>query len=172
MERGGTRRPAPGALVVGGDLGATKLRLALVDPRGRVVARSDRILLTSRRPSSVAAAVTRGVAALTEASGSAPVALGLAVAAQVDPASGSVRYAPNLRWRDLPFGRTLERSLGIPVTLENDARAATWGEWRHGAGRGARDLFVLIVGTGVGGGAVVDGRGSAGPRMRPARSVT
>jgi len=80
------------------------------------------------------------------------------VAGQVDPRSGAVRFSPNLGWRDEPFGEDLRRALGVPVVVTNDVRAATWGEWLHGAGKGIDDLVCLFVGTGVGGGVVSGGR--------------
>lgn len=83
--------------------------------------------------------------------------LGVGVAGQVD-ADGTVLFGPNLNWHDVPLGRRLARSLRRPVAVMNDVQAATFGEWRHGAGVGANDLVCVFVGTGVGGGIVVDGR--------------
>jgi glucokinase len=68
-----------------------------------------------------------------------------------------VVYAPNLDWRDVPLGSALRQALGMSVTVENDVRAAAWGEFRFGAGRGARSVLVVFVGTGVGSGAVLNG---------------
>ena len=61
-------------------------------------------------------------------------------------------------WEDFPLAETLARELGLPVMLENDGIAAVYGEWKYGAGRGARNLVFVTVSTGIGGGAVVDGR--------------
>lgn len=85
-------------------------------------------------------------------------ALGVACAGQIDPVSGTVVYAPNLGWTDVPLAADLERGLGIRVSVENDVRAAAWGEFTCGAGRGAQSLLAVFVGTGVGSGAVIDGR--------------
>jgi glucokinase len=76
----------------------------------------------------------------------------------VDPRTGAVRYAPNLRWRDFPLRARLEEAVDLPVWVLNDVQAATYGEWLHGAGRGAEHLVTLFVGTGIGGGVVLDGR--------------
>src|SRR5690606_17031644 len=86
------------------------------------------------------------------------LAIGVGVAGQVDSKTGTVRYAPNLQWRDAPLGPALESILGLPVVVTNDVRAAAWGEWHHGAGQGVDDLVVLFVGTGIGGGVVAGGR--------------
>jgi glucokinase len=69
-----------------------------------------------------------------------------------------VVQAPNLGWRDVPLAARLGDRFGVPVVLENDVRAAAWGEFRFGAGRGAASLIAIFVGTGVGSGAVLDGR--------------
>jgi glucokinase len=70
---------------------------------------------------------------------------------------GVVRYAPNLKWRNVPLKDKLEEKLKMPVVVTNDVRAATWGEWRYGSGRGVDDLIVLFVGTGIGGGVISNG---------------
>ena len=83
--------------------------------------------------------------------------LGIGVAAQV-ASDGTVLFAPNLRWHDVPLRARLARALGRRVAVLNDVQAATYGEWKYGAGRGTDDLVCLFVGTGVGGGIVADGR--------------
>ncbi len=85
-------------------------------------------------------------------------ALGIGVAGQVEASTGIVKYGTNLGWRDVPLKSELEKALGIPVVVTNDVRAALWGEWRHGAGKGVDDLVVLFVGTGIGGGVVSGGQ--------------
>ena len=87
-----------------------------------------------------------------------PKGVGVAVAGQVDVVRGIVRSAPNLDWRGLPLRRELQRILGLPVVLENDARAAAVAEATRGAGRGVADFLLVLVGTGVGGGIVTGGR--------------
>ena len=84
-------------------------------------------------------------------------AVGVAAAGQIHPTTGVVVQAPNLGWRDVPLRATLARVTGVPVTIENDVRAAAWGEFVHGAGQGVRSLLVVFVGTGVGSGAVIEG---------------
>lgn len=128
----------------------------LVDARGRLEAESDRVVHRNDGPRGVLASVLAAVAEL-EPDGGRPSAVGVAVAAQVDPGTGVVLYAPNLRWRNVPLGPWLARALALPVTLENDVRAATWGEWRHGRFAREGNLACLYIGTGVGGGFVVDG---------------
>jgi glucokinase len=82
--------------------------------------------------------------------------IGVACAGQIHAETGSVVYAPNLGWRDVPVAATLAATFGVPVTVENDVRAAAWGEYRFGGHR-ARSLVAVFVGTGVGSGAVLAG---------------
>ena len=82
----------------------------------------------------------------------------MACAGQIDPATGTVVYAPNLGWKDVPLAPRLAEAFGVPVVVENDVRAAAWGEFVAGAGGRQGSLVAVFVGTGVGSGAVLDGR--------------
>ncbi|MBE3076711.1 MAG: ROK family glucokinase [Actinobacteria bacterium] len=84
-------------------------------------------------------------------------AVGVACAGFIDRSGSRVLFSPNLAWRDEPFKQHLESVVNLPVILENDANAATWGEFRFGAGTEADDMVMVTVGTGIGGGIVVDG---------------
>lgn len=148
---------SPSDLVLGIDLGATKVVSALVAPDGTVVHHSGRHVHGNEGPAAVIATVVRSARICLEATGATPRAIGIAVAAQVDPRTGTVIHAPNLGWRDVPLGRRLEDALGGKVVVVNDARAATFAEWALGAGVGIDDLFCLFLGTGIGGSAVMGG---------------
>jgi glucokinase len=144
---------------VGVDLGGTKVEAALVDAEGRVVT-SHRHPTDSKTkgPQGVMADI---VACVGECLGEGvrnAVALGVGVAGQIDAATGTVRFAPNLGWRDVPLRAELEGTLRLPVVVVNDVRAATFGEWAHGAGKGVNDLVCLFIGTGIGGGVVSGGQ--------------
>ena len=151
---------SPSGTVLGVDLGATKVVSAWVAPDGSIVERSRRHLHANDGPDGV---IQTLVASVRECQGTGRMpgvsSLGVAVAAQVDPKSGTIVHAPNLGWRNIPLARRLsEEFAGASVVVLNDARAATLAEWQLGAGRGVSDLFCLILGTGVGGSAVVGGR--------------
>jgi glucokinase len=75
----------------------------------------------------------------------------------VEFATGVLRYAPNLPWRDLQVAEPISRATGLPCLVDNDANAAAWGEYRLGAGRGSKDMLLVTVGTGIGGGIVSEG---------------
>ena len=85
-------------------------------------------------------------------------AIGVGAAGFVDALRSTVLFAPNLAWRETPLRAALEKRLGIPTVVENDANSAAWGEARFGAGRGEDHVVVLTVGTGIGGGIVLDGQ--------------
>lgn len=145
-------------LAIGIDLGGTKIQAAVVGPDGRVISSDRQDTDVQGGPSKVVDGVVALIHTRWQPDLSGIRTVGVGVAGQVDTRSGLVRSAPNLKWRDFPLGERLERALGVPVVVQNDVRAATWGEWRHGAGRGIDDLIVLFVGTGVGGGVVSGGR--------------
>ena len=153
-------RAVPEDIVLGIDLGATKVVSALIAPDGTIVREGGRHVHSNDGPTGVLRSLLDSVEDCWESSPSpVPGAVGIAVAAQVDPASGTVIHAPNLGWRQVPLARNVSQALGgASVTVLNDARAATLAEWRLGAGRGSSNLFCMILGTGVGGSAVVGGR--------------
>lgn len=84
-------------------------------------------------------------------------AIGLGVAGLIDSEAGVVRFSPNAAWREVAVGPHVGERFGLPWLTDNDATAAAYGESRCGAGAGARDLLLVTVGTGIGGGIVIDG---------------
>ena len=99
------------------------------------------------------------VAVVRELSGPYDVeAVGVGAAGFIDARRSTVMFAPNLAWRDEPLQVSLQGRLGLPVVIENDANAAAWAEVRFGAGRGGEHVVALTVGTGIGGGIVINGQ--------------
>jgi glucokinase len=84
--------------------------------------------------------------------------VGVGAAAQLRGSTGVVAVSPNLGWREVPLGEMLAAALGRPVQVVNDVEAITWGEVCFGSARGHRNALGVFVGTGVGGGLVLDGR--------------
>ena len=146
---------AGSALTIGVDVGGTKIAAGVVDPDGTVV---DRVRVHT--PAITEEAVDEGIVdAVDDLLGRHEVvAVGLAAAGVVDARRSTVRFAPNLPWRDHPLRDRLTKRLGVPVVIENDANAAAWGEFRFGAGIETDDMVLVTVGTGIGGGIVLDGR--------------
>lgn len=145
-----------GACAIGIDLGGTKIATGVVDRRGRAHGVHRHPTDAQRGPTAVVGTIVDCLRSCwTE--GVPPVrAIGIGVAGQLDR-KGTVLFAPNLRWRSFPLARQVERATGLPVTAINDVKAATYGEWKFGAGRGSSDLICVFIGTGVGGGIVTDG---------------
>ena len=143
-------------LTLGVDLGGSKVNVGLVDSAGRLLFVHKSLIHASKEPEMVIADILAGVEVCLSKTGLEAEALGIGVAAQVD-LEGVVRGSPNLGWRNVPLKKKLEKQLGLPVAVTNDVRAATWGEWLYGSGRGVDDLAVLFVGTGVGGGVISGG---------------
>jgi glucokinase len=143
-------------LVVAIDLGGTKAALALVAEDGRLIRRTVRPTPTGS-PTDVVAELVRRVRRWPETFRA--TAVGMALPAIVD-ADGMVIWAAAsvVRWQDAPVQDLLESSFGVPAAVRFDGYAATLGEASFGAGRDARSLAVLIVGTGFGAGIWADGR--------------
>ncbi len=163
---------------VGIDLGGTKIEIAVVNEVGDLL---DRIHLATGPAGEPERTVRDLIGCLGEkfqaARGALPISVGVGVAGQVNPGTGIVQFAPNLRWRNVALRGSLERALSVPVKIMNDVHAAAYGEWRYGAGRDCDDLICLFIGTGIGGGVIAGGRfllghsGSAGgSAMSPSTS--
>lgn len=142
-------------LTCGIDIGGTKVAGAVVDADGAVVAEA-RVVSPATDPSAMEAAVADLVAGFAAEHDIA--AIGVGAAGYIASDRSTVLFAPNIAWRNEPLGADLARLTGLPVVVENDANAAAWGEFRHGAGRDVDDQLMVTVGTGVGGGVVTDGR--------------
>jgi glucokinase len=143
-------------LSIGVDIGGTKILAGIVNEDGEVLATARRA--TPRNDANdVLDLVGEVVRELVSGSVEALDGVGLGVAGLVDADRSKVYFAPNLRWSQVPVRALLEASTGLPVVVENDGNVAAWGEARFGAGRGVRDLTLVTVGTGIGGGIVING---------------
>jgi glucokinase len=152
-------------LYAGVDLGGTNLSAALAEADGHVIAELKEPTLSYEGPAAVLERVGKLVNRLAANAGVRPSALGMGVPGLVDIATGTSRFLPNFptQWRDIPIRAALEPQLGCPIHILNDARAATLGELVFGRGRSARTMVFFGLGTGVGGGVVVDGQLRLGP---------
>lgn len=135
---------------IGIDIGGTKIAAALVDEAG-AIRRRERVPTPAGDPGAILDAVVALVERL--ARHAEPIAgVGVAAAGFIDAAQSVVYYAPNINWRSEPFrDRLAARMPELVVTVDNDANAAGWAEYRFGAGRGFTDMTLLTIGTGVGG---------------------
>src|SRR6266567_641714 len=96
-------------------------------------------------------------ASMAQARGKEIAGVGIGSPGPLDTASGVVLLTPNLGWTNFPLRDRLAGALGLPATLDNDANCAIFGEWWRGAARGAEHVVGLTIGTGIGGGIVLDG---------------
>jgi glucokinase len=144
-------------LVGGIDLGGTKILSVCLDSHLSLKGHDLRPTEADRGPDAV---IDSMVASLQDAgAGQAMRAAGVSTPGPCNPDLGVVTEPPNLPgWHDVPLAALLRGRLGIPVWIENDANAAALAEHRLGAGRGSRHMLLLALGTGIGGGLVLDGR--------------
>jgi len=84
--------------------------------------------------------------------------VGIGAPGPLDRENGVVIIAPNLGWHNLPLRSLISDAVQLPCTLDNDANCATYGEWWVGAARGARNVVGITIGTGIGGGLIIDGK--------------
>lgn len=150
---------ADNRLAIGVDIGGTKIAFTLIDSAGVELA-------THRLPTQPDDGAERMIDAVAEgigylmAKGDGRIAgIGIGCPGHVDPESGTVRNAVNLNWTQVALRDDVKRRLGsrLPVFLHKDANASAMGELYFGAARGCKDFLILTIGTGLGGGAVVDG---------------
>ncbi len=140
--------------VIGVDLGGTKILAGVIEASGGVTARHERPTVTTSQ-----AALLDELAEVVRALPADGVSgVGFGVPSRIDHAAGIALGAVNIPIRDVRFVEEMQRRLGLPVAMENDASCAALAESRLGAGVGVRDLVMLTLGTGVGGGVVSGGR--------------
>ena len=140
--------------VIGVDLGGTKIAAGLVDRAGRIEARRE-VATPTESEEAVLTAIERTVEGLFDDD---VAALGLGVPSTVDQKTGRAVSSVNIPLTDVPLRDHLAERFGVPCGIDNDANAAAIGEWQAGAGRGTRNMIMLTLGTGVGGGLILDGR--------------
>lgn len=138
---------------VGIDIGGTKIAGGVVAEDGTIVELLR--VSTPKDPDALADAVAEMVRALAERHD--VHAVGVAAAGFIDQSRSVIIHAPNIDWHNEPLRAELEQRIGRPVTLENDANAAGWGEYRFGAGQGSSNMTMLTLGTGVGGAVIIGG---------------
>lgn len=146
---------------IGVDLGGTNLRIAAVDGNGKILEKVTTGTEVARGRDRVIEAMCDAVrnVALKYSSAGALAGIGVGVPGIIDMQTGTVRESPNLAgWQNYPVREEIESRLATTVILENDANAAALGEKWLGAAAAVDDMCMLTLGTGVGGGLVLNGR--------------
>ncbi|MFO0801141.1 MAG: ROK family protein [Gemmataceae bacterium] len=145
---------------LGVDLGGTKILTGLFDNDLKLLAKSKQPTGAADGPAGVVGRIAAGVDAVLKEAAVDPArvcGMGLGVPGQIVIGTTTVKFAPNLDWRDVDVAPLLPAAWTWPVTLENDVRMGTFGEFAYGAAKGARNVFGVFVGTGVGGGLILNG---------------
>jgi len=144
-----------GKRVIGVDLGGTKILAGIVDRDGRVERRRE-----NPTPVSSEDALLAGLDdAVKELLDDDIAAIGFGLPSPIDQVSGRAEQAVNIPLdAGVPFRERMAEKFGLPVAIENDANAATYAEFHFGAGRDVQRMIMLTLGTGCGGGAVIDGQ--------------
>ncbi|HJT99910.1 MAG TPA: ROK family protein, partial [Actinomycetes bacterium] len=145
-----------GPRAIGVDIGGTKIAAGVVTGAGHILDRT-RLPTPPDDESATLAALFEVVDGL-RARDPAVAAIGLGAAGLVEWPHGNARWAPHNSYRRMELRRLLHERTGLPTVVDNDANAAAWAEARFGAGAAGGDLVLVTVGTGIGGGLVLDGR--------------
>ncbi len=147
--------------VIGVDLGGTNILSAVVNEKGEVLGTDKRPTLAKLGALKVIQRIVDSVCAASaqsKLSWSSHLAVGVGSPGPLNQKTGIIIYTPNLKRHNVPIASLLEKKLHKPVYLENDANAATLGESWVGAGKDEKVVFCVTLGTGVGGGLVIDGK--------------
>ncbi|HJS18792.1 MAG TPA: ROK family protein [Anaerolineales bacterium] len=148
---------------IGIDLGGTNLRAAITDTEtGQVFHQRTFPTLATEGQEAVIQRIVQLIRELTQAGGNSNGAIkgvGVGVPGTPDIDRGVIQFLPNLpgKWLNVPLQAIIEEQVQLPVALINDVRAITLGEWTFGAGRGVETAVCLAIGTGIGGGVIVNG---------------
>ena len=140
---------------IGIDIGGTKIAGAVVSETGEILV-EERVATQAGDSEAIIDAVVGMIERL--ALGRAVTAAGVAAPGFIDAKQSTVYYTPNINWRNEPLRERLLQRLNLDITIDNDANAAGWAEYRFGAGRNLNDMTMLTIGTGVGGAIVSQGR--------------
>ncbi|TDE15038.1 ROK family glucokinase [Jiangella asiatica] len=141
---------------IGIDIGGTKVAAGVVDVDGNII---DRTRRETPSKSKSAREVEDTIADIVAELGARHhvLAVGIGAAGFVDGTQSSVLFAPHLAWRNEPLRDAVQRRVRLPVVVDNDANAALWAECRFGAAQGESHVVCVNLGTGIGGGVVLDG---------------
>lgn len=146
------------------DLGGTTTSAGLAGDDGEFIAMRDIPTESYHGPEDVLKRIAAMLKEMSKDAGE-PLAVGMGVPGMVDVSEGITRFLPNMstHWRDVPAATILSKAVGCPVYLLNDVRMATLGELKYGRGRDVNSMAFFALGTGVGGGIVIDGKLRLGP---------
>lgn len=145
--------------VAGLDIGGTKIAVALADTDGNVISHTRFDTIVELGPHRILERALEEIERMREDTGTRLVALGVGCGGPLDRGRGLILSPPNLPdWDEFPIIEIIEKRLGIPAFLDNDANAAALGEFNYGAGRGMHNIVYITISTGIGGGIIIKGQ--------------
>ncbi len=145
---------------IGIDLGGTNIKVGVVDDSFNIIGKSNIKTNLPRPAGSIADSICEGVRLACESAGikvDEVNSIGIGTPGVADRNNGVVLYSCNLGFNNTNLGGLLKERLGTDIFVENDANVAAYGEVLNGAARGCKDVVVVTLGTGVGGGIIIDG---------------
>lgn len=145
-------------MIIGVDLGGTKIEAGLINPCYEVIAQKRCLTKSKEGSDAVIKRLCKLIDEIYWASSVDITGIGVGVAGEVPPSSGMVVGAPNLGWINIPLREILFQRYKIPVVIDNDVNCAVMAEFKFGAGKGKRDIILIAVGTGIGGGIIINGK--------------
>lgn len=146
---------------IGIDLGGTKVLTGLFDDSLKLVAKAKLPTEADKGPADIFARIGQSVDTILREANVDPKdvkGLGIGIPGQIEPNGSLIRFAPNLDWRNLDLKPLFPANWTWPVAIENDVRMGTFGEYAKGAAQGSKHVFGIFVGTGVGGGLILNGQ--------------
>ncbi len=150
---------------IGIDLGGTNIAVALCDDEGKILGRAKKKTLAPRPYNEILDDMAECAFLAAEKAGipfDKVESVGVGCPGSIDTEKGTIEYSNNLDFYDVPVVDYLEKKLNKKIYIENDANAAAWGEYLAGSGQGGDSLVMITLGTGVGGGIIIDGKLIAG----------
>jgi len=145
---------------IGFDLGGTYMKAAIISTEGEMLYNTEAKTLGYEAKENVITRIEDTMAdCMNKAKelGYEVKSIGIGCPGQIDSDKGLVRHSPNLKdWNDVPIGEIISKNFGVPVAIDNDVRTAARGEHKFGAGRGYKDILCVTIGTGIGGGIILN----------------
>ena len=147
---------------IGVDVGGTNIKLGLVASSGKIIAKTNLVTKTyAHHPRHLIDALVAAIRALIRENGKTIkdiAGIGIGLPGLIDVSKGNVIFMPNVPgWKNIPLRRIIQTQLKLPVFIDNDVNLVALGEWKLGAGKGYKNLVCITLGTGVGGGLVLNG---------------
>lgn len=153
---------------LGIDLGGTNIAAGVVDENYQIVGRGKKKTACPRPAAEICDDMAAAAKMAVEDAGltMADIAtVGVGAPGSINPYTGMIATSNNLQFSNVPMGEMLKERLGFDIYMENDASAAAYGEFIAGAGVGTKDFIAITLGTGVGGGIIIDGKLFSGANL-------